>query len=74
MHSQDESGQCGAAPTERWFALYVKSRHEKAIAGALGELGYERFVPLLHPAEQKKLCRTATLSELCLLQTGFNRY
>jgi transcription antitermination factor NusG len=36
----------GAAPTRRWFALYVKSRHEKAIAGALGALGYERLVPL----------------------------
>ena len=29
-----------------WFALYVKSRHEKAIGSTLATLGLEPFVPL----------------------------
>lgn len=29
----------------RWFVIYVKHRHEKAIASSLNGLGYEQFLP-----------------------------
>lgn len=33
-------------PTYPWFALYVKSHHEKAVAAALHNKGYSDFLPL----------------------------
>lgn len=38
-----------------WFALYVKPRHEKNVAGMLGAKGYETFLPTYtHPVKHNK--------------------
>jgi transcription antitermination factor NusG len=41
------------APKFPWFALYVKSRHEKAIANALINKGYTSFLPLYKPGKNR---------------------
>jgi transcription antitermination factor NusG len=35
-------------PLKKWYALHVRSRHEKAVAAALDAGGWERFLPLYH--------------------------
>src|SRR5437867_10291615 len=32
--------------TQKWFALYVKARHEKVVDRALHRVGFESFLPL----------------------------
>lgn len=40
-------GACASSPAERlWFALTVKSRHEKMVTQLLTNKGYETFLPL----------------------------
>ncbi len=35
-----------------WFAIYVKSRHEKKVAALLGEKGIEAYVPIIKVLKQ----------------------
>ena len=44
----------GAAQSWPWYAIYVKPRHEKTIAGILSNKGYEQFVPLFRRGQRKK--------------------
>src|SRR3989442_1291802 len=32
--------------TQKWFALYVKARHEKVVDRALHRVGFDSFLPL----------------------------
>ena len=42
-----EAGIVGAPPDERWYALYTRARHEKAVAALLQQKGITTFLPLL---------------------------
>ncbi len=44
----DESKWCAA----RWFALYTRSRHEKAAERELNKKGFETFMPLISVMRQ----------------------
>jgi len=61
-------GLAGAAPhyfrgqpeagTDRWYALYVRSRHEKAVENSLRGKGYSVFSPFYH-TKRKRIDRIA---------------
>jgi len=38
-----------------WFALYVKSRHEKSVGAALQQWGYEAFVPVYKAPNRRRV-------------------
>lgn len=47
------AGRAREAETELWYAVQVRCRHEKLVAIALAQKGYQYFVPLYKRAENQ---------------------
>jgi transcription antitermination factor NusG len=39
-------------PSEQWYALLTRSRHEKVVAERLRDRGFEAFLPLVHEVRE----------------------
>lgn len=54
-HASDrEAGTSTSSRPQHWYALHVKSRHEKKIALMLGRMGYEAYLPLRHTRSRRR--------------------
>src|SRR5215475_5287573 len=56
------------ADSQLWYALQVRTRREKSVAGLLSYKGYETFAPTCHPAQSY---RRKLKSELPALFPGY---